>query len=246
MNPKLTALLILLNLILIGCNFNEKTSEETETNSTSEVKIAGAMKNVMWKGELDGVIKLDSIKNKKGLYGLGPLSFMRGEILIDNGRAYISKVESDSTIIVEENFEEEAPFFVYANATEWEEVELPSGIKNLKDLERFIDKKTREQKRPFVFKLEGIPTSAVIHIQNLPEGTKVNSPADAHQGQVSYELENETVSIVGFFSTTHQGVFTHHDSFLHMHLLSEDHQKMGHLDSLTFGDEKMKLYLPEY
>jgi len=70
----------------------------------------------------------------------------------------------------------------------------------------------------------------------------VSSPAEAHQGQTNYYLNNEEVEIVGFFSTEHQGVFTHHDSFLHMHLITKDKSLMGHLDELEL--DKVTLYLP--
>lgn len=71
----------------------------------------------------------------------------------------------------------------------------------------------------------------------------MSSPKEAHQSQMNYELKNEDVEIIGFFSTEHQGIFTHHDSYLHMHLITKDIKKMGHLDEITFGD--MTLYLPK-
>jgi acetolactate decarboxylase len=122
-------------------------------------------------------------------------------------------------------------------------MELPSNVKTIQDLEKFIDNKTTESKRPFAFKLIGKVSSAIIHIQNLPRGTKVSSPDEAHQGQVNYNIANQDAEIIGFFSTEHKGVFTHHDSFLHMHLITTDNSKMGHLDELEIGE--MKLYLPK-
>jgi len=121
---------------------------------------------------------------------------------------------------------------------------LPEEVTNIPSLERFIDSQTKKAKRPFVFKLLGEISSADIHIQNLPPGTNVSNPTEAHQGQVNYELEDESVEIIGFFSTMHQGIFTHHDSFLHMHLISKDRQKMGHLDALEIEKGKVKLFLP--
>ena len=231
----------LLTIIMLGCNSTKK--ETSSTDSYADIKIAGVMKNVMWKGELGDNINLDTISNKKGLYGLGPLSHLTGELLINDGKSYASKVISDSTLTVEKSFDLSAPFFVYANVTEWTEIDLLSNIKSIQDLEQFIDEKTSEYKRPFAFKLKGEVLNATIHIQNLPIGTKVSSPAEAHQGQVDYELNNEEVQIVGFFSTEHQGVFTHHDSFVHTHLITKDESKMGHLDEAEFG--RMKLYLPK-
>jgi len=201
------------------------------------------MKNVMWKGQLDASINLDTISDKKGLYGLGPMSFLRGEIVINNGKSYLSKVISDSTMIVEKTFKISAPFFVYANVTDWDEIQLPPKIKNIKDVETFIDSRTTEMKKPFGFKLIGSVKEANIHIQNLPKGTQVSSPKEAHQGQINYKIENTKAEIVGFFSKEHKGVFTHHDSNVHMHLITADEKKMGHLDALQI--DSMKLYLPK-
>ncbi|WP_088125135.1 acetolactate decarboxylase [Roseivirga misakiensis] len=201
------------------------------------------MRNVMWNGELNGNINLDTISNKTGLFGLGPVSYLQGELLINNGKSYVSTVTSDSTMIVESTFNTSAPFLVYTNVNEWDEIALPNGIKSIQALETFIDKNTADYKRPFAFKVSGRVSSAKIHIQNLPEGTKVSSPAEAHQGQTNYHIENKEVEIIGFFSTDHKGVFTHHDTFLHMHLITKEEDKMGHLDELEIGE--MKLYLPK-
>lgn len=231
-----------LMLGMLSCQTTKNKS--TTTTTYSDVKIVGAMKNVMWKGQLGSSIDLDTIVNKEGLYGLGPTSNLNGELLIKDGKSYVSRVTSDSTMTVEQRFDVSAPFFVYANVSEWKELELPASIQSIQDLEKFIDKQTKDSKRPFAFKMTGEVSKARIHVQNLPEGSKVSSPEEAHQGQVNYELINEQSEIVGFFSSEHQGVFTHHDSFLHMHLITKDGSKMGHLDEVELG--RMKLYLPKW
>ena len=246
----------ILTIVIFGCNSDQKKTNLDETYT--DINIVGAMKNVMWKGELGGSIRLDTISNKKGLYGLGPERYLTGELLINNGQSYVSKVTSDSTmtvesdvtfetsdstVIVEKTFDVSAPFLVYANVTEWNEIELASNIKSIKDIEKLVDEKTTEFKRPFAFKLTGKISKAIIHIQNLPQGTKVSSPKEAHQGQTNYKLKDEEATIIGFFSTEHKGVFTHHDSNIHLHLITKDESKMGHLDELEI--ENMKLYLPK-
>lgn len=241
---KKTLVIGLTVITLISCNSTEKKSE-TKIENQSIVQVVGAMKNVMWKGELAGTINLDTIKDKKGLYGLGPVEYLTGELLIIDGKSYVSTVTSDSTMEVDENYKVKAPFLVYANQTDWNIEGLPSEIKTIKELEEFIDKKTLNYKRPFVFKLIGQVDSAEIHIQNLPKDTKVSSPEEAHQGQKNYLLENSKVEIVGFFSTEHKGIFTHHDSNIHMHLITTDRNKMGHLDKVFFANGSIKLYLPK-
>ncbi len=231
----------ILSFAIISCNSAKKESQTHQ--DVVEVNIVGAMKNVMWKGELEGQIDLDTISNRTGLYGLGPESFLTGELLINDGQSYLSRVSSDSTLTVQKTFAVSAPFFVYSNVTEWNNIELPTSVTTLQDLEKFIDERTKDFNRPFVFKTIGKVSSATFHIQNLPEGAKVSSPEDAHQGQTNYQLINEPVELIGFFSTEHQGIFTHHDSFLHIHLITKDESKMGHLDELEVST--MTLYLPK-
>lgn len=232
------------NILILACiSCQNLLAQSTNHDAYPDVQVVGAMKNVMWKGELGGCIYLDTISNKKGLYGLGPESYLTGEILIANGQSYVSHVTSDSTMSVQKTFDASAPFLVYAHVNEWHKVELPKVVKTIQDLEAFINEKTSTYKQPFAFTLSGRVESAVIHIQNLPKGTKVSSPEEAHQSQMKYNLENEIVDITGFFSTVHQGIFTHHDSFLHMHLITGDESKMGHLDEIII--DHLTLYLPK-
>lgn len=51
--------------------------------------------------------------------------------------------------------------------------------------------------------------------------------------------------MVGYFSTSHQGEFTHHDSFTHIHLITADRKVMGHLDHAEFRGSEMALFLAE-
>jgi len=231
----------LIALLMTGCNSSKKKDNGDLANNRPVIEVVGAMKNVMWKGELDGNIYLDTIANKAGLYGLGPLSELKGELLINNGISYASKVLSDSSMTVEKNYDASAPFFVYGNVMEWQAYDLPDEVKSVSDIERFIEEQIEDFDKAFVFKLSGKVKSAMIHIQNLPEGSKVSSPKEAHVGQVNYTIEEVDAEIIGFFSKHHKGVFTHHDSFLHMHLITKNESKMGHLDAIEI--DKMKLYL---
>lgn len=233
--------IILINSILILL----LSSCSTKTKQTkNDIKIVGEMKNVMWKGQLYGNINLDTISNKEHLYGLGPVEYLSGELMIFDGKSYKSTVLTPSTMKVEETYKAKAPFFGYVNIEKWEEKNLPQNIQTIAELESYLDKNTKSIKRPFMFKLNGIVGTAKIHVVNLPKGSKVSSPDEAHKGQTNFEIENQQVDILGFFSTEHKAIFTHHDTFLHMHLLTNDRTKMGHLDELKLKKGTVKLYLP--
>jgi acetolactate decarboxylase len=227
--------------IALFCSCN---SQKQESRTWPAVGISGAMKNVMWKGELSGTIDCDTISGKTHLYGVGPVEYLTGEILIIGGVAYKSSVLTDSTMRIEQTFRLKAPFFVYTHVARWQEHPLPDSIRTIPQLETYLDMTTKKARRPFAFLLSGQVDSAAIHIVNLPKGTIVHSPDDAHRGETVYHLVHRTADIVGFFSTEHQGIFTHHDTYLHMHLITGDKTAMGHLDRVSFSAGKIKLYLP--
>lgn len=235
MKKQFLALTLLSLFVISGCGVTEK--KETS------VKVIGAMRHVMHEGKLEGSVSIDTLGTSTELYGLGPVEFLSGEILIIDGKTFVSKVVNDSVMTVEQTNKVKAPFFVYSEVHEWKELELPSNVKDLKSLEHFLDRKTRESVRPFTFKLSGTVKSAHIHIVNLPKGTKVSSPEEAHQGLVPYFIGEEEVDIIGFFSTEHKAVFTHHDTFMHLHLITKNRTKMGHLEDVEFKQGTMKLYL---
>lgn len=215
-----------------------------EQSPNAEVVLIGAMKDVMWKGEVEGKIQLRTLADKGPVYGMGPLAHMTGELLIIGGKSYKSTVLTDTAMKVEETYDVSAPFFGYAVIEKWRKHPLPDEVQTIQQLERHLDQLTKSKQRPFLFTLKGNVDTAEIHVLNLPAGTKVTSPKDAHKGKVFYSLQNEPVEIVGFFSTEHQGIFTHHDTFLHMHLITADRQKMGHLDQITL-QAGAELYLPD-
>lgn len=235
--------LLLSLLILASCSCKLSEDNPKKTNSTDEIKVVGALKNVIQKGELQGRIQLDTISIRKGLFGLGPEAFLTGELLIYDGESYVSRVQSDSSMLVYPNIDVSAPFFVYTNVAEWDMHDLPSEVRTIKQLEHYLEKHFSKLGQVFAFRLTGMARRAVFHVQNLPKGTTVRSPREAHQGQINYEIIHEDVKILGFFSKEHQGIFTHHDSYLHMHLITKDERMMGHLDELEI--DTMQLYVPK-
>ncbi len=230
-------------LALASCQLNPEEAPKVKEEIFNEVIITSEMRNVMWNGELAEKIHLDTIANKQGLMGLGPLAFLKGEITICDGVSYVSRVETDSTMVVEKSYDIGAPFFVHSNVKDWTTITVPDSIKTISDLESFIVDVSEGVPAPFAFKVEGEINSGIIHIQNLADGSVVSSPKEAHAGQVNYALGAEQVKIVGFYSQEHQAVFTHHDTFLHLHLITVDEQKMGHLDEVDFG--AITLFLPK-
>lgn len=244
--------LFLLLISLTSCQPNTSHSEAEATTTDSAalkslpsfapLEVTKAMRRVMWQGKLDASIRLDSIVSKqKHFYGIGPLEGLQGELLVWNDTVYLSQCFPDSLSVCMAN-RSGAPFFVGAYSDTWEPVEWDPNIRGLKDLENYLLAQYDSSAR-FAFRLMGSIDRAKIHVQNHADGAVIRSPEQAHAGQVHWELPEQEVLILGFFSTQDQGVFTHHDSFLHLHLLSADKQWMGHLDSIQFKKMHLEIAL---
>jgi len=209
-----------------------------------EVHVVGAMKNVKWKGQLYATLDLDTINPKTHLFGLGPVEYLKGEILVLDGAIYQSNVQADSSMIVREVNRVKAPFFAYAHIAFWESKSLPDHITTIPQLENYLEKLSKDPTKPTFFRLTGTFASVSIHVVNLPDGSKVSSPEEAHVGRIDYPLGETIGEILGFFSTAHKTIFTHHDTWLHLHLLTQDKRMMGHVDEVTFKPGSLKIWLP--
>ena len=222
---------ILFVIFLVSCN---------SSTNTSSVKVVGEMRDVMWKGELKGKITTDSL-NTKQTYGLGPVEFLKGEILVFEGQTFISKVIDSISHEVNKVPSVSAPFFVYSSNSNFKVVEFNRENYTLKELEDYINLIYIDYDQPLIIRIDGIFDNIKVHSVNLPEDKKVSSPDEAHQGLTQYDFKNISGSLIGFFSRQHKAVFTHHDSFFHAHFISNDREILGHIDELNLDSSKIKL-----
>ena len=225
------AIYILFVIFLVSC---------TSSTSKSSVKVVGEMKDVMWKGDLKGKIATDSL-NSKETYGLGPIEFLKGEIVVFEGQSYVSKVVDSISHEVSKVPSVSAPFFVYSSNSDLKIVKFNRKNYTLKELEEYVNLVYKDYDQPLLIRIDGIFENIKVHSVNLPEGKKVSSPDEAHQGLTQYDFKNISGSLIGFFSRHHKAVFTHHDSFFHSHFISDDRKVLGHIDETNFNSTNVTL-----
>lgn len=208
--------------------------------------IKGTMRAVMREGKLGPVISTDTLI-QTNLYGIGPMAYLRGELLVLDGKVYEATVGNKKQMQVKEVGKATAPFFGYAHIASWQSVTVPDSISDLVTLENYLNQTIGTSNPNFntFFKLKAKAKEATIHLVNLPKGTKVSSPEQAHKGLVQYPVTNQEVEILGFYSQQHQTIFTHHNTNLHLHLITADRKTMGHLETITFEPKQVQLFLPQ-
>jgi acetolactate decarboxylase len=220
-------------------------AESTEQDPSWKVRWAGAQKNVM-SGDLTAHITLKSLEDLPHLYAVGPLEELKGEITILDSQTSISKV-APTGVTVETGFEHSACFLAYAQVEAWREVLLPATVGTEKDLEHYLPEVAAtvgiDPDRPLPFLLRGAIQRIELHILNKTDGLPHN-PALHNMAKVHYTIEGGEAELIGFYSSSHQGVFTPGESVLHIHARVADGALSGHVEGVTLTDTT-RLYLPQ-
>ncbi len=208
------------------------------------VKVSGAMRNIMMEGDLSAHINLDTV-DKTHLYGLGPIADLKGEIMILDGKVYSSTKEG-KRIIDQQDKVTKAAMLVYGKVTHWKTITFNATINSYNELEKLIQTTAKENtydtEVPFTFKIEAKSDTVTYHIIDWRKGTHhtmENHMQYAYNGQ----FINEDVTLLGFYSTHHQSIFTHHTTFMHVHVMDEKTKTVGHLFNIKLKGV-IKIYLP--
>lgn len=210
-----------------------------------EVKVSGAMKNVMMKGDLSAHADIDTM-NKVHLYGLGPVAGLKGEIMVFDGKVF-STTKDGNKLLNQQDKVSKAALLVYSNVEKWKAVSINTTINSYAELEKLVETTAKangyDTEVPFAFKVEAVPAKISYHVIDWKEGT-VHTMENHKQFAYTGEFLNTGLTMLGFYSTHHQSIYTHHTTFMHVHLLDDKTKTVGHLDEIQ---EKgtITIYLPE-
>ncbi|WKZ66253.1 MAG: acetolactate decarboxylase [Flavobacteriales bacterium] len=197
---------------------------------SAQVIATGALKRTMWDGQCSGLIAMDTL-GLPGVYGMGPLEHMRGEITLVDGRCHVARVDGDS-LVVQVDSTVKAPFFVHARVARWEDVKLPREVADDRHLDAYLDQRSGDE--PFFFRLAGRFDAVDLHVWDLPADSSFRGPAEGARYKRQFSFKDIEGEVLAVFSRHHRTVFTHHDSFIHLHFLGTDGRTMGHVDGLRF------------
>jgi acetolactate decarboxylase len=226
-------------LLFSSCQNIDKKASETE------VKYSGALRTIM-SGNIHAVLSLESLSHKKHLYALGAVENLKGEIQIFDGKPRNSFVV-DSSLQIKDSYQLKAALLVYAKVEEWESFQI-SEITTKSDLEEKIFETAKSKgidiEKPFPFLLEGNVSSLDWHVINWKEGDTIHNHKKHTESGLNGTLRNTEVEILGFYSTKHKAVFTHHTTNMHMHFKTDNNNIAGHIDDLQL-ESPLILKLPK-
>ena len=232
------ALIIIIMFFSVCKNTNNKTKK-------TKVKFYGALRTIM-SGNIQPVISLDSLSNKKHFYALGAVENLKGEIQIFDSKPSNSFV-FENNLQIKGTYSLKAALIVSSEVEEWDSFQI-ENIKVKSDLEAMIFETAKNNginvEKPFPFLLEGRVASLDWHVINWKEGDTIHSHKKHKEAGLKGTIKNRQVQIIGFYSTKHKAIFTHHTTNMHMHFKTEDNTIAGHIDDLILN-QKITLKLPK-
>ena len=204
--------------------------------ATSEVRVIGQMRRMFMAHDIGANVELRSVVLREPhLYALGPLAQLKGEITVVDSQVFVSKANGNQAIVTLDPAAK-AIFLVYASVSAWRSIAIPTNVASETGLATFVERSLPAKVRsPFL--VRGTALRAQYHIQNY-HGRAEDLTHEAHdKAKVLYELSNAPVQLVGFFSNRAEdaGSFVHQGQTTHIHIISDDHKSMGHLESVTLA-----------
>jgi len=207
--------------------------------SSQSVEIHGAIKNMMH-GDLHATYDMQNLEKEKHTYGIGALENLKGEILLLDGKPFISRVNGENTAI-DTSFNNKAAFLAFAQIDQWRaEGTLQEGL-GFSDLDSILSKKMTKNKGSLIFQIEGTVKSLTWHVINWADGDTVHTYKKHKASGLHGTIQDEPVTILGFYSQNHRGILTHKNSNLHLHFLTADKRLAGHIDDLVLRKGVLKI-----
>lgn len=227
-------------LLLLGCATSGGDSAVSDAISwDGEVQVHGALRAMFHEGKTGPIVALDAILPNPNLYAVGALADLSGEVTVMRGKAYLSYADGADKARTEVSSQTAAgaTLLVAAKVPAWRSYTTESPIR-FEELDEEIAKlaaaagMSLDERFPFL--LRG-------HFEDLQwhviDGRRLTGGGTSHQDHLAaaakMRLDRTRATLVGFYSQSDQGVFTHMGSTTHIHCVIDDPLSTGHVDHVT-------------
>jgi acetolactate decarboxylase len=198
--------------------------------------------------DLSVKVALDTLIQQPGLYAVGPVEDLQGEITVFNSEIIVSTA-SGNQMTTNKVSAVSAPFLAYAHVEEWQVVEVACNLTSLKQLEALIDSLASATSihpdSAFPFLMRATWDKLQYHVIMRDRNEAAHSHEAHKKAKVHFSETEAAGYFVGFFSRHHEGVFTHKGQYIHVHFLNHSQTATGHLDALEHIGT-IEVYLPVY
>jgi len=211
----------------------------------------GTLREVLHEGQSQGRVRLSEVAQKSNAYGVGAVEGLTGEILILDGRVWISECENSQKLNTydQPDGNTKATLLAMSYVPSWKIVPLDHTVTN-EEFEKMILETANQyglsDQQVFPFMVKGDFQQLSVHVMNgqCPMMTMKGGDSPGHQPYRN-ELHDISATLVGFYGKNQAGILMHHDSNIHVHALIDHGSKIvGHVDVLDIKPGAV-LYLPD-
>ena len=189
-------------------------------------------------GNTGSAVSLDSLLPSPDLYAVGALADLAGEVTILGGEAFLSYPDGDATRTIRVRVtDEDATLLAAATVPDWNAAETDHSIPFDKLDDAIAKLGVANGMNPgeaFPFLMEGTFEDLQWHVI---DGSKLIDGGQSHEEHLAAGIkmrrDRVAATLIGFYSETDQGVFTHMGSRTHVHCALTDPLAGGHVEHVT-------------
>ena len=231
-------------LSMVVATFSGCAAQRTD-ESTAGVRTLGANAN-LGKGDFGSYADLRDLRGLRHLYAVGPVQHLGGEVLIIDSVPYGVEVR-DQQLQVTSSWNFQPPFLVFSQIRQWKAIAIPDAIRSYSELEAWLCPAAQHHGlrdgQPFAFQLKATVAALTVTVMNRP-ASAVAGDRPTRSYQTTWEIDGVAADFIGFYSTQHAGVFLGADERMHIHAITRDRHKAGHVQAFQLLPGG-KLYLPQ-
>ena len=213
-------------------------ARRSHAGAAPEVETFGSLREIIHQGRIEGRVPLARALARPHAYALGARGRLDGEFIVVDGHVTESRPDGRGGVrsAAYDAARDSAALLVVAHVSAWRDIMVarPIPIASLPDtLAARAGAFGLPSSGPFPFLIEGPVTGLAWHVA---DGSKLAPGPSTHEAHAKAAVRGGAAAVsaefVGFYSDHHQGVFTHHDSDVHIHVLVRDRGIAAHVDSL--------------
>ena len=233
------------------------SSQPTIPPSASLLEVHGSFRRLAHTGDTSAQVRLDAIRSGPGVWGVGALAGLRGEIVVVDGRVLVSRGSDPQGRTSPAQASDAAVLYAGAVVESWHERIVPNTMTRAA-FESFVEASALEiglpPDAPFAFRLEGTLPSLTWHVVTGQPASAAatlghgaghgGTHANKHAGMHLHKESGSIGMLVGIYSgAALEGVVTHPKERFHLHVVDRDLTRSGHVDDYTVSAGAV-LYLP--
>lgn len=199
------------------------------------VRAYGNFAHLARTGDSSAKIALEDLPAKPGIYALGALAGLRGEVLVWDGERLVTRGHSPEGRTEAARRDDSATLLALAEVTAWAEVPVPSDMKQAQ-FEAFVLAQAAarglDAARPFAFLVRGeFPTLLWHVVTGAPGSGHGATHAQGHAAKRVFDERDVAGVMLGFYSgDAFEGVISHPGERFHVHYANGDFTRSGHVD----------------